>query len=189
MSTEPSRPKARSTGIRIEDVDDELLVYDLERNRAHSLNVGAAAVFRLCDGRRSIEEINVAASEALGVAPDLSMVEQAVRQFERAGLLEVEEEATDRRALLRRLGWAAVVPFVASIAIPSAAYAQSQGPPGPTGSPGPTGPTGAPGVTGPTSPGETGPAGPTGPTGDTGPTGSTGPTGPTGATGATGLIA
>jgi hypothetical protein len=184
MGTGRTFPKVRATGVRIEEVDEELLVYDLEKHRAHSLNIGAAAVFRLCDGERSVEEINVAAAEALGVAPDLSMVEQALRQFERAGLLEVDavEQAADRRHLLRKLGWAAVVPFVASIAIPSAGYAQSPGPPGPTGSPGPTGPTGATGS------GDTGPTGSTGPTGAEGPTGSTGATGATGATGQTGPL-
>jgi hypothetical protein len=186
MSTRRPFPKARANGIRIEEVDDELLVYDLERNRAHSLNVGAATVFRLCDGHRSIDEINVAASEVLGVAPDLAMVEQAIRQFERAGLLEPEADAAgDRRQLLRKLGWAAVVPFVATLAMPSAGYAQSAGPQGPPGPPGPTGPTGA-GGTGPTGAAGFGSTGPTGPTGATGVSGSTGATGATGATGPTG---
>jgi hypothetical protein len=186
-------PKARTTGLTIEEVGDELLVYDLERHRAHSLNLGAAAVWRLCDGTRSVDDINIAAAEVLGVEPDLTMVERALSQFEHAGLLEAAK-APERRQLLSRLGWVAVAPFIASIAIPSAAYAQSltPGPAGPTGSVGPTGgtgPTGPPGV-GPTGPtGEQGPAAPTGPTGDPGnggPTGATGPTGPTGATGPSG---
>jgi hypothetical protein len=168
-------PKARSTGLKIEELDDELLVYDLERQRAHSLNAGAAAVWRLCDGRRTIEELNAAAAEALGVEPDLSMVQQALRQLDRAGLLQAEEAAgtTNRRLLLRKLGWAAVVPFVASIAIPTAAYAQS-GTPGPQGPPGPAGPQGN------SSPGATGPQGLAGNQGPQGPEGSQGSAGPQG---------
>lgn len=172
---ESPTPRARSTGLKIEELDDELLVYDLERNRAHSLNAGASAVWRLCDGRRTIEDINVAAAEALGVAPDMTMVQQALRHLERAGLLQADEpaDAGERRTLLRKLGWAAIVPFVATIAMPSSAYAQA-GPPGP---PGPAG------ATGPTGPAGSGPTGSTGPTGAVGDTGPTGPTGPTGATG------
>lgn len=183
-------PKARTTGLNVEEVGDELLVYDLQRHRAHSLNVGAAAVWRLCDGSRSVDDINVAAAEILGVEPDLTMVERALSQFEHAGLLEAEQ-ASERRQLLSRLGWVAVAPFIASIAIPSAAYAQSltPGPAGPTGG---VGPTGGPGPTGPAGVGPTGPTGdqgtpsPTGPTGDPGNAGPTGDSGPTGATGVTG---
>jgi hypothetical protein len=183
-------PLARTVGLRLEEVDDELLVFDLEQNRAHSLNAGASAVWRLCDGQRTIDEINVAAAEALGVDPDMAMTRQALRHLERAGLLEVEQApASQRRQLLQKIGWAAVVPFIASISMPSAAYAQS---PGPMGSTGPTGPAGPAGATGPDGPGpsgppgSTGPAGLTGPTGDSGATGPAGPTGPTGETGATG---
>jgi hypothetical protein len=171
-------------------VDDELLVFDLEHNRAHSLNVGASAVWRLCDGRRTIEEINIEAAEALGVDPDMAMTRQALRHLERAGLLEMERTpASQRRQLLQKIGWAAVVPFIASVSMPSAAYAQSAGP---SGSTGPTGPAGPAGATGPDGPGpvgatgSTGPAGVTGPTGDAGVTGSTGPTGSTGEVGDTG---
>lgn len=127
-----SRPRARSRGLNVEEVDGDLIVYDAEHSKAHSLNAGAAAVWRLCDGKRTVEEISRAAAQALGVEPDLGMVQQALVQLERAGLLETDD-AADRRQLFRKLGWAAVAPLVATIAIPTAAYAQSAGPPGPPG--------------------------------------------------------
>lgn len=189
-----SFPRARSTGLKVEDIDGEIVIYDLERNRAHSLNAGAAAVWRRCDGRTSIDEISRGVSEALSQPPNLEVVWHALRQLDRAGLLEPDPEeesaATARRKALQQVGWAAIaIPFVASIAIPSTSFAQSVGPPGPPGPPGPTGPTGPAS----TVPGPTGPAGPTGlastvpgPTGSTGATGTPGPTGPTGPMGVTG---
>jgi hypothetical protein len=185
-------PKARSQGLKIEEMDDELLVYDLERNRAHSLNAGATVVWRLCNGERTIEAINIAAAEALGVEPDMAMVQEALRHLDRAGLLQTgDADASERRKLLRKLGWAAIVPFVATIAMPSSAYADTPGPAGPPGATGPQGPTGA-GPTGATGAmGDTGAVGPTGTTGAVGlvgPTGAAGSPGATGATGPTGPI-
>jgi hypothetical protein len=50
-------PKARTEGIISKEVDGELLVYDLTRDKAHCLNETAAAVWQLCDGRTSVSAI------------------------------------------------------------------------------------------------------------------------------------
>jgi hypothetical protein len=44
------RPLARSAGLLVEPIGDELLVFDSERKVAHSLNDVAARVWRACDG-------------------------------------------------------------------------------------------------------------------------------------------
>jgi hypothetical protein len=55
---EPSNlPRARREGLVVEELTDELLVYDLERNRAHCLNVTAAAVWKQCDGHSTAADI------------------------------------------------------------------------------------------------------------------------------------
>ena len=46
-------PRARRDGLVIRELNGELLVYDLERHRAHCLNPTAALVFKQCDGRTS----------------------------------------------------------------------------------------------------------------------------------------
>lgn len=195
-----SFPRARSKGLNVEELDGELVIYDVELNRAHSLTAAAAAVWKRCDGRTSIEEIDRAVAAQFGRAPDVDLVWRALRQLDHARLLESPDddvsdvtaddepvETVVRRSALRKLGWAAAaaIPLVASIGIPSAAFAQSVGPPGP---PGPTGPAGATGATGPVGPtgANIGPTGPTGATGTFGPPGPTGPTGAIGATGPTG---
>ncbi|MCV4613842.1 PqqD family protein, partial [Escherichia coli] len=59
MST-PYFPKARTGGLVTQDFDKELLVYDLQTDRAHCLNETAAAVWRACDGTKSVNEIAAA---------------------------------------------------------------------------------------------------------------------------------
>ena len=49
--------KARSEGIITKEVEGEVLIYDRARDRAHCLNESAAAIWKLCDGRRSVGEI------------------------------------------------------------------------------------------------------------------------------------
>ena len=112
-----SRPIARNEGLIVESVDGELLVYDTERNRAHCLDPRAAAVWRACDGTRTIAEI----AGAAGIETELAR--QALVQLGEAHLLT----ARPRRKPTRRqmLAAAAVVPLVMSISAPAAAQAAS----------------------------------------------------------------
>ena len=48
-------PVAREENLAIEELDDELLIYDLHSNRAHSLGSAATSVWRACDGRQGPE--------------------------------------------------------------------------------------------------------------------------------------
>jgi len=187
-----SHPRVRRTNVRVEKIFDELLVYDLTSNEAHSLNAAASAVWMLADGSRSIDAIARDAAAHYQCPEDPDLVRYGLGELARLNLLEaggVEElsPTIGRRALMMRLGSASLLPIVLSIGVPTPAFAQSPGPTGPTGPtgpPGPTGPTGDTGSTGPQgSTGSTGPTGPTGSTGPTGPVGSTGPTGPQGPTG------
>jgi hypothetical protein len=43
-------PRMRAYALVIDDLPDEVLVYDLERHQAHCLNHTAALVWRACDG-------------------------------------------------------------------------------------------------------------------------------------------
>jgi hypothetical protein len=54
-------PIARQRGLVVKAVGEEVLVYDLERYRAHRLNEAAAVVWRLSDGTRTTREVSLAA--------------------------------------------------------------------------------------------------------------------------------
>src|SRR5262245_336469 len=51
------RPHARKTGVVVEDIDGEVLVYDLARNQAHCLRGITALVWRCADGQLTVEAI------------------------------------------------------------------------------------------------------------------------------------
>jgi hypothetical protein len=123
------RPLARSEDLVIEEVEDELLVYDRKAQRAHCLTGPAARVWRACDGTMD--------AEALAASLDMSAdtVDKAFDELEAAGLLEQGLEilkgngngnghGITRRELTKRsaqVGTAAVAaPLVLSIAAPTA---------------------------------------------------------------------
>jgi hypothetical protein len=136
MASHPDRPLARKGDLVLKTVGDEVLVYDLARHRAHSLNRVAAAVWRACDGTRDQAAIAAALREADGTPVTLEAVRYALAELGRARLLTgpAGEAGITRRELARRLGTAAAValPIVTSIVAPRAAQAQS-GPPPPPG--------------------------------------------------------
>ncbi len=49
-------PIARKEGLVIQEMPEEVLVYDLDTNKAHCLNQTAAFVWKSCDGRNSVAE-------------------------------------------------------------------------------------------------------------------------------------
>src|SRR6267142_6928733 len=52
-----TQPKARTERIIVKEVQDEVLVYDMDRDTAHCLNLSVAAVWKKCDGRSTPAQI------------------------------------------------------------------------------------------------------------------------------------
>jgi Coenzyme PQQ synthesis protein D (PqqD) len=121
-------PRSRREGLIVETLEDELLVYDSERTRAHTLNPVAAAVWQACDGARDAKEL----ANAAGVTED--DVWRALSQLEERDLLDGELPRRmsgpeySRRQAVRRMGLigasaAFAAPLVKSIVVPTAAQA------------------------------------------------------------------
>src|SRR5690348_16823049 len=97
-------PAARRDGLIVESLDGELLVYDTERDRAHSLNAVAAAVWEACDGLRDAGDI---AADADVSEDD---VWRALTQLDERRLLDGELPLRmsgpeySRRQAVRRMG-------------------------------------------------------------------------------------
>jgi Coenzyme PQQ synthesis protein D (PqqD) len=128
MEPRGERPVARTAGLVVKTVGDEVLVYDLERHRAHSLNRVAAAVWRACDGSSAEGEITARLRDAEAIPVTRELVRYGLRELERARLVSESgrEWELTRRDLMRRLGTVAVaVPVVTSIVAPTVAQAQS----------------------------------------------------------------
>ncbi len=122
-------PTARKTGLVVQEVPDEVLVYDLETNKAHCLNATAATVWKSCNGSNSVSDIGSILERSSGSKVSDEMVWLAIDQLSENNLLETQIKADfggqTRREVLKKLGLAAVValPIVASLVAPKSAMA------------------------------------------------------------------
>lgn len=118
-------PLARRGGLAAEKVQDELLVYDLDRDRAFCLNQTAAFVWKHCDGRTPPAAIAKRLKQDLGAPVDEKVVWYALDQLGRDRLLEervalpASLDGMTRRQHLRALGKVAAVavPLVSALSM------------------------------------------------------------------------
>jgi len=123
--------RARKQGLLVLPVDDEVLVYDLVRHKAHCLNQAAATVWKHCDGRHTVEELARTVGRDLDSPFDEEMVWLAIGQLDKARLLEQRVAAAagsrkiTRREVIKRVGLAAAVsvPLISSIISPTPSQA------------------------------------------------------------------
>ena len=124
----PYIPEIRSEEITVQEVGNELVVYDARHQRAHRLNETITTVFRSSDGTRTVEDIALLFPAHLNVADRISLVRIALRDLSEADLLTVpvagkEDHVHSRRDLAAALGLA--VPVIASILVPTPVDAAS----------------------------------------------------------------
>lgn len=123
------RPIARKSGLVVQEVPDEVLVYDLESNKAHCLNRSAAMVWKSCDGTNSVSEIARLVEAQAGDKVTEDFVWLAIDQLNENNLLEtampVNLKGQSRREALRKIGLASMVavPVIASLVAPQSALA------------------------------------------------------------------
>jgi hypothetical protein len=120
-----SAPRARTELLVVEDVGDEVLIYDQSTDQAHCLSRDAAMVWRVLDGTTRVPEI----AKALGLETDV--VSRAIEELDACGLLDAGPASgiTRREATIRMAkvgGAAAAAPLVYSIMAPTPALASSQ---------------------------------------------------------------
>ena len=119
-------PQSRQDGIVVRELPEEVLVYDLERHKAHCLNQTAAAVWRLCDGETPPKEISLKLTREFSTRVDEDVVWLALEELGRLGLLEAPDRAASglsRAQLMRRVGVvtaAITLPAAFSLNVPSA---------------------------------------------------------------------
>jgi hypothetical protein len=125
------RPIARKAGLVIQEVPDEVLVYDLETNKAHCLNQSAAIIWRSCDGNNTVSDIAKLVGAQAGGKVTEDFVWLAIDQLSENRLLEkeitVNFEGRSRREALKKIGLATMVavPVIASLVAPQSALAAS----------------------------------------------------------------
>ena len=125
------RPKPADHLI-VQCVDDELLIYDTEKNKAHCLNSGMRAVWEHCDGKNSLIDILKSLQRKDGKHFTIDYVRLAIKRLLNEQLLEVNVAssllpAISRRNVIRKIGAGALIalPVIVSVAIPTPAEAAS----------------------------------------------------------------
>ena len=122
-------PTARTNGLVVQDVPNEVLVYDLESNKAHCLNQTAAMVWKACDGNTSVSDIARLIGSQTGEKVSDDLVWLAIDQLQENSLLEAQVQTKfagqSRREALKKIGMASMIalPIIASLAAPTSVLA------------------------------------------------------------------
>jgi hypothetical protein len=133
MAGKNNNPKSRETELVVQKLKDEVLIYDLNINKAYCLNETSAMIWYLCDGNNSVTDITKQAGKKLKQPVTDDLVWLAIDQFKADNLLnsnqkiEIKFDGLSRREAIRKVGFASMValPVIASLVAPTAAMAQS----------------------------------------------------------------
>lgn len=121
------KPVARTEGLVVQEMPDEVLVYDMKSNQAHCLNTTAAFIWQSCSGTNSVSDIERMLAEKNDVAIDVDLVRLGIDELATRGLINNPAPASglNRREVIKRIGLASViaVPVVASLVTPKSAFA------------------------------------------------------------------
>ena len=118
-------PKARNENVVVQNLNAEVLIYDLTNNKAYCLNETSALVYKACDGKTSFDELK----RRHKFTDDLIYL--ALDELRRENLIEGDGDnhfaGLTRREAIRRAGLSTLValPVISSLVAPTAAHAQS----------------------------------------------------------------
>lgn len=121
-------PQVRNDGIVVQELNDEVLIYFFDTNKAVCLNSTSAIVFNNCNGKTTFDDLKSKyklTDDLIHFTLDklnennLLKEYQAINHF--AGL--------SRRDVIKRIGLGAMValPVISSVLAPTAVHASSQG--------------------------------------------------------------
>jgi hypothetical protein len=128
-----TNPISRRSNVVVQDLENEVLIYDSNLDRAFCLNRTAALVYQLCDGTRTIAEVSRRMSDRLRNPVSEDFVYLALDELRKNDLLENGTDYVSpfagmaRRQAVRRIGLASMIalPMISSLISPIAANAGS----------------------------------------------------------------
>lgn len=106
------KPISKQQNIVIQELEKELLVYDLQTNKAFCLNETCGLVYQLCNGKRTVLEIADVLSVKLKTLVTEDYVRLTLHELNRDGLLENSDEikaylnVINRREMVKKVGLA-----------------------------------------------------------------------------------
>lgn len=129
-------PTARTADLVVQEVDKDILVFDLVTSKASCLNETAGFVWRNCDGLKTVGDIADELRRKADSKISDDLVWLAIDQLSRKKLLDGNApprfNGLSRREIIKQigLGTAIALPVIASLVAPTAAHAQSLAPNG-----------------------------------------------------------
>lgn len=122
-------PKSRKDNLVIQELEGEVLIYDLEKNKAFCLNETSALVWQACDGSRTIANITDVVGKQLNSQVNEDVIWLALDQLSKESLVEKQTElgskfsGLSRREVVKKVGLASLValPMIATLTAPVAA--------------------------------------------------------------------
>ena len=135
-------PQARKDDVVVEELPDEVIVFDWRSKKAHCLNQTAAMVLKHCDGRTTVPEIARRMRQELKTPVKEDVVWLALDGLGKSDLLQERlgsasgaHRVSRREAMRLGVAGAFALPLVTSILAPAASEAatcipQRQGTPG-----------------------------------------------------------
>jgi hypothetical protein len=121
-----NNPLSRQSNIVVQELENEILIYDLNNNKAFCLNETSSLVYQFCDGQHSVTEISHLMSIKLKTLISEDFIWLALKSFRKDNLLENGDEINDhfagltRREIVKKVGLTSIVafPLVASLVAP-----------------------------------------------------------------------
>ena len=129
----PHAALAREEELVVQELSDEVLIYDLRQHKAHCLNQTAAFVWNHCDGETTADQIAKLMEEEWNTPVSEEAIWFTLDKLGKADLLQERialpqaQAGISRRSAMRRLGFGALlaVPVVMSIVTPTPAALSS----------------------------------------------------------------
>lgn len=126
------KPRAKSDNLVVQDLADEILIYNLENNKAFALNETARLVWQSCDGKNDVGQIAASMTKKLDQNVPDDLVLLALNDLRKQNLVEPGADlpafsASTRREVIKRAGLASMValPVIGSMLAPKAVMAIS----------------------------------------------------------------
>jgi len=128
-------PHAREDGLVVRESDGGMMIHDAKADKSHTLNRGAAMLWKMCDGKTGVDRMAEALAADGRLPKNEELVWTVLRQFSRNNLLRESVQVpqnTSRRSFVKGLGAAAALalPMVLTMGTPTVAQTASTAGPG-----------------------------------------------------------
>jgi hypothetical protein len=132
MYPEKILPLLRTANLVVKELPQEILIYDLQKNKAFCLNETARLIMDQCDGKTSVDEAAGYLHRKLKANVSEEMIWMVVEQLQNADFIEKDYEipiqttrVTRRKILQSAAALGIALPMITSLVAPTAAHAQS----------------------------------------------------------------